>query len=76
MTKNTVFLRVPSRVGKFFRAITGDYDAARRITGDVWVVERHAIAKARRHSVNHLRKFRGGGRKTVALALGVAAKCS
>ena len=58
MNKGFYIVRVSSRIGKMFRTITGDYNAAAPAGKNTWVVARFAIAKANRHSVRHLRTFR------------------
>jgi hypothetical protein len=76
MNKGFYIVRVSSRIGKMFRTITGDYNAAAPAGKNTWVVARFAIAKANRHSVRHLRTFRQAGRKTVAGLLAVTAQIS
>lgn len=72
MSRNTCTIEASTRVGKMFRSITGDYEAATPIAKGVWVVARYAIHKANRHSVRHLRKFRMAGKQTVAGLLAIS----
>lgn len=74
--KSHYLVRASTRVGKMFRTITGDYNAATPVGLGTWIVAHVAIKKANRHSVRYLRKFRQAGRQTVAGLLSVTAQVS